>query len=1375
MSIRVVPYLLPGSLEFLGKFVIFCRNFLVIPKQEARKRGIFSFFQRRNRTITPEPDIQKQIRRLESQCGTAWGAERHLLKRDVIRLKRSKPEFLHSEKGRKKLTQLECRIQNSVDRRKGRAENRPRPTYSGDLPIVAKRQEIIDAVADNRVVVISGETGSGKTTQIPKFCLEAGRGIDGKIGCTQPRRIAAMTVASRIAEELGEEVGGSVGYKIRFQDQTGANSYIKIMTDGILLAEAQNDRWLNEYDTIIVDEAHERSLNIDFVLGILKNLVHRRKDLKLIITSATIDTEKFSKAFDDAPIIEVSGRMYPVEVRYTAPDSSNEDQTHVDLAVAVMDKLQQESPYGGDVLIFMPTEQDIRETCELLEGRNYTGVTVLPLFARLSAGDQSRVFSRVRGRKIIVSTNVAETSLTIPGITYVIDTGLARISQYSPRSRTTSLPVVPVARSSADQRMGRCGRVSNGVCIRLYEETDYETRPRFTPPEILRSNLAEVILRMIDLRLGDIAAFPFIDRPAEKNIQDGFNLLEELGAIHRKPSRNGKTLFGLTAHGRIMAKLPLDPRLSRMLLEAAEQGCLEEMTVIASALSIQDPRERPAEKEAQADQAHAEFKDPNSDFVALLNIWNGYHETRQEVKSTGRMRRYCKQYFISFRRMREWRDIHYQIRTILDEHNLKNRVVRPTAEAKKGKSPFYEGLHRSVLSGFLSNIANKKEKNIYRAAKDREVMVFPGSGLFNQAGPWIVSAEMVETSRLFARMAADIEVEWLESVGKDQCRYTYFEPHWERNRGEVVAYEQVSLFGLIIVPRRTVSFGKIDPAEAREIFIRIALVEGDLRQPLPFMVHNRKRMEDVRSMEDRVRRRDLMVSDEDLHAFYSERIDEGVYDIRTLKHLIKKRRGDRFLRLKREDLLRSDPDPNELALYPQEVALGNTVFHCDYHFEPGEDSDGVTVRIPSDQASTVPSESLDWLVPGLFREKIMALIKSLPKAHRKQLVPVSDTVDIIMAEMEQRRDTPLITRLGGFIHKRFGVDIPASAWSFDDLPDYLKMRISVRGPKGEEIRAGRDATLLGGPVTHTLEEDRFQAAKAEWERHNITEWDFGDLPDGVPLNPNGKRKWMAYPGLNAENGSIALRLFEDRNEAIDAHLTGIAALLARHLSREVKFLKKQLTLPRNLLEPARYFGGNKVLEQQMYDAVLKEMFYINLRNRADFLARAKEISPLLHKAGEKKMDRVGRVLKAYHECRTILYDLENDNRSHPGMVRFLAQLRDDLSNLVPEHFISLYGDDRSAQLERYIQAIALRAERGVVNFEKDQIKAREVRIQSNQLKDLLNGLSPQVSEDKRRAVEDFYWLIEEYKVSLYAQELKTPMPVSPKRLNKRYEEIRRMA
>lgn len=1334
---------------------------------------------RRTLPITPLPEIRKQIRKLESLCGTAWGPQRYALKRELNQIKRSKAEFLHSDEGRKKLSGLEKRIQYSIQRRKNREENRPRPTYSEDLPIVVKREEIIDAISTHRVVVISGETGSGKTTQIPKFCLEAGRGIDGKIGCTQPRRIAAITVASRIAEELGADVGAAVGYKIRFQDQTRDDSFIKIMTDGILLAEAQNDRWLNEYDTIIVDEAHERSLNIDFVLGILKNLVHRRKDLKLVITSATIDTEKFSKAFDDAPIIEVSGRMFPVEVRYLTPETSSDvpadEQTHVDLAVAALEKLQKESPYGGDVLIFMPTEQDIRETCELLEGRNFTGVTVLPLFARLSAGDQSRVFSRTRGRKVIVSTNVAETSLTIPGITYVIDTGLARISQYSPRSRTTSLPVVPVARSSADQRMGRCGRVSNGVCIRLYEESDYETRPRFTPPEILRSNLAEVILRMIDLRLGDIAAFPFIDRPAEKNIQDGFNLLEELGAIRRK-SGKGKTLYGLTNYGRIMAKIPLDPRLSRMLLEGADRGCLEEMTVIASALSIQDPRERPAEKEAQADQAHAKFKNPDSDYLALLNIWRGYHDARKGVKSTGRMRKYCKENFISFRRMREWRDIHHQIRTILDEHNLQNRVPPPAADAKEGKSPFYEALHLSVLSGFLSNIAVKKEKNIYRAAKDREAMIFPGSGLFNSAGPWIVSAEMVETSRLFARMTANIEVDWLESVGRDQCKYTYFDPHWERNRGEVVANEQVTLYGLLIVPSRSVSYGRIDPGEARRIFIRSALVEGDLRQPLPFMVHNRQLMEEVRTMEDRVRRRDLLVSEEDLYGFYSERIEEGIFDIRTLKHWLKKRRGDRFLRLTREDLLRYSPDQGELALYPEQVALGNTVFPCDYRFEPGDDSDGVTVVIPSDQASAVPSESLDWLVPGLFREKIVALVKGLPKGYRKQLVPVSNTVDVIVAEMDQTRDQPLITRLGEFIHDRFGVDVPASAWSLEDLPDHLKMRISVRGPRGEEIRAGRDAALLDGPVANTLEGDRFQTAKAEWEREGILDWDFGDLPEAVPLNPKGKRKWMAYPALKEEDGTgVSLRLFEDRNEAMEAHVRGVAALLDRHLSRDLKFLKKQLTLPKDLVKPAQYFGGHKAVEQRLYESVRNALFQKNIRNKPDFFKLAETISSRILKIGEEKLDRVRRVLQSYHLCRTTLFELENANRDRNGMVRFLALLRDDLSNLVPEHFVSLYENDRMIHIDRYIQAIALRAERGAVNFEKDQLKAGEVKAQTDRLKDLLNALSPRVSDEKRIAVENFYWLIEEYKVSLFAQELKTPFPVSQKRLEKRYEEIRRMA
>ncbi|MDM8536729.1 ATP-dependent RNA helicase HrpA [Desulfobacterales bacterium HSG17] len=1336
-------------------------------------------------------DNIKKIRKLESACRKTMGADRYLIRRELTRLKNLILKAHDSTKQAKSLPDLisglEKKIFDSVNKKKWRRDNCPRPEYNPDLPIVDKKEEIIDAVSKNQVVIISGETGSGKTTQIPKFCLEAGRGIDRRIGCTQPRRIAAMTVSKRIAEELGEDIGQSVGYKIRFQDQTSENSYIKIMTDGILLAETQGDSWLNEYDTLIIDEAHERSLNIDFILGILKKLVHRRRDLKLVITSATIDTEKFSKAFDNAPIIEVSGRMFPVDVRYMTQENKDADQTHVDLAVKAVNKLQQESPYGGDVLVFMPTEQDIRETCEILEGRNYTGANILPLFARLSAGDQSRVFSRMTGRKIIVATNVAETSITIPGIKYVVDTGLARISEYSPGSGTTSLPVVPISKSSADQRMGRCGRVENGICIRLYPQEDYENRPRFTLPEILRSNLAEVILRMISLKLGEIKAFPFIDKPADKNIHDGFRLLEELGAICRKKinqtannqTANKKTPvpYDLTDMGKMMARLPVDPKISRILLEAANLGCLEEIIIIASALTIQDPRERPSDKQAQADQAHAKYKDKTSDFITLFNIWKNYHEIRRELKTTGKMRKYCKNNYLSFKRMREWRDIHYQIASILEEQGVKNFT-----EKKQEKKPLkdelfpqrYTAIHQAILSGFLSNIAIKKEKFFYKAAKDKEVMIFPGSGLFNKSGQWIVAAEMVETSRLFARSVANIDPLWLEPIGKAQCRYSHSNPHWERNRGEVTALEQVSLFGLIIVNQRPVSFGPIDPEQASQIFIRSALVQGDVKQSLGFITHNIKLMQEIQDMEDKIRRRDLLVSEDDLFAFYQQRMGNNIYDIRTLKKLIKSRRNDNFLRMRKQDLFRVSPDNEELSLFPDKISLGNTVVPCDYNFDPGTPQDGVTVNISSAIAPSVPAQAADWLVPGLFNEKITFLVKGLPKEFRKQLVPVSNTVDIIADEMPRDTQTPLLTALSRFIYRRFGADIPASAWTPEDLPEHLKMRISIRGPKNEEIIAARDTSILSKGTAPALNPDYFESAKKSWEKTGITEWSFPDLPETITLKGEKGEKWTAYPGLKPQGDSLDLRLFSNRQEALNLHKNGIQLLLTLSLAREARMLKSHMTLPRNMIKTAGYFGGPKIIEKQLYQSILKTYFCKNIRKEKDFKNHAQDTAPHILEKGRQKLKHTVNVMESYHQCRTTLYDLENANRLNKGIVNYLSGLRDSLANLVPENFTELYSGDRMSHLERYIKAITLRAERGLINFEKDQIKAEDVKKHTQRLNELLNSLSSNVTDEKREAVEEFFWLIEEYKVSLYAQELKTPVKVSPKRLEKIFSEIQRM-
>ena len=721
-------------------------------------------------------NINAQIKKIKSLLPQTMLRDRaYLLKR----LKKVEKSIRYKEKLKQNpraiLPELLKKAESSRARRKKRAQNIPDISYPEELPITSKREKIVSAIKNNQVLIISGETGSGKSTQIPKMCIEAGRGIAGKIGCTQPRRIAASTISRRIAEELGEKLGKSVGYKIRFKDRTPYSAYIKVMTDGMLLAETQGDSFLNEYDTIIIDEAHERSLNIDFILGILRTFLPKHPELKVIITSATLDTDKFSKAFGNAPVIEVSGRVHPVEVRYDSVDPDLEtrgDVTYVDMALKAVDELKEDKE-RGDILIFMPTEQDILETCERLKGRNYIDKpAVLPLFARLPSSSQQRIYS-VKKSKIVVATNVAETSLTIPGIKYVIDTGLARIAQYLPRTRTNSLPVSSISKSSADQRMGRAGRMQRGICIRLYSEEDYDKREEYTPPEILRSNLAEVILRMIDLRLGEPSRFPFIDPPGDRSIKDGFDLLEELGAIE---DRRGKRR--LTEKGRLMARMPLDPRISRMMLEACKEGYAEETAIVAGTLSTQDPRERPQEKAAQADQMHAPFKDTDSDFFTLIKIWNQYHRQWKNLKTQNKMRKFCRDHFLSFPRMREWIYTHDQIMTIIKEQKIKITRLRGKSDPEKR----YAGIHRSILSGFLSNIAVMKEKNIYRATRGREVMIFPGSVLFNKKPSWIVASEMVKTSRLFARNVARIDPEWLETLGGRLCKSSYREPHWEKNR-----------------------------------------------------------------------------------------------------------------------------------------------------------------------------------------------------------------------------------------------------------------------------------------------------------------------------------------------------------------------------------------------------------------------------------------------------------------------------------------------------------------------------------------------------------------------------------------------------------------
>jgi ATP-dependent helicase HrpA len=1286
----------------------------------------------------------------------------------LIRLQKTAEKAKRGEIPEKALRQTIARYQKTLETslrtKERRRQNRPRFTYPEHLPIVSKKNDIIEALARHQVIIISGDTGSGKSTQIPKMCLDAGRGIAGRIGCTQPRRIAATAIGMRIAEELGEPVGKSVGYKIRFQDKTNAKSYIKIMTDGILLAETQQDILLTEYDTILIDEAHERSLNIDFLLGILKTLLPRREDLKVIITSATLDTEKFSRAFESAPVIKVEGRMYPVSLDYRPLDPELEEAgevTYVDLAVQTVEDLKKRTK-PGDILIFMPTEQDIRETCERLEARAFSRTRILPLFSRLTASQQHRVFSHFSGQKIVVATNVAETSLTVPGIKYVIDTGLARIPRYIPRTRTTTLPVSPISKSSADQRKGRCGRVEDGICIRLYSEDDYVSRPEFTPPEILRSNLAEVILRMLSLKLGHVNSFPFVDPPNPRSVKDGFDLLVELGAIVR--NKRGPSL---TEKGKMMARIPLDPQISRMLLEAGREGCVEEMSIIASALSIQDPRERPLDKADQADQMHLPFKDRNSDFLSLLHIWNRYLRSWKELQTQNKMRKFCRRHFLSFVRMREWMDIHDQITRILKDQRIKIGKTEndPTSQ------PFYAALHRCILSGYLSNIAMKKEKNIYQAAKGREVMIFPGSTVFNGGAHWIVAAEMVKTTRLFARTVAKIEPRWIENIGKELCRSECSDPYWQKDRGEVQAFEKVTLFGLPIVSKRVVPFGRLNPERAHEIFVWSALVAGELEGSFSFLAHNRALVEKLRGLEDKARRRDILVSEQMIAGFYSRRLP-GVYDVRTLKKHIEKAGGDEYLKMREEDLMHAYPDEDLPTQYPDHLILGDQRFRMTYRFSPGKEDDGVTVAIPQSMVSRFPAERLEWSVPGLLKEKITALIKTLPKRYRKQLIPVSNTVEIILSEMNSS-ERSLASTLSQFIYRRFGVDIPASQWS-DEIPEHLKMRVSLTDHDGRECLSSRDIHLLRKQARSTgtgeTKLDIWKNAQEKWERSGLTSWDFGCLPEQLFLAEN----LAAYPALVLEADGVAIKLCPSLDEARKCHQVGVKALFSRYLSKELKNLKRALKLPGRLMAETAHFGGPQAFERALYEHLVHRFFAFHIRREEDFQAHAMQVKPKLLPEGRELMELAVKVAQSFHQTQSTFQTLLRANRSNEEVRRLCLGLEKETDDLVPPDFLRKYSTERIMHLPRYLKALAIRAERAAYDMEKDRRKVAKTTIFLNTLKGIHARLSPHSSVEKKREIEAFRWMLEEFKVSTFAPELKTPYPVSEQRLKKKVEEIERM-
>jgi len=1255
--------------------------------------------------------------------------------------------------------------------------------YPDELPIVAHRDEITEAIAKHNVVIISGDTGSGKTTQLPKMCLEAGRGQKRMIGCTQPRRIAAITVADRVAQELGKQYSHLVGYKIRFQDKTTRSTKIKFMTDGILLAETRSDHGLHAYDTLIIDEAHERSLNIDFLLGYAKQLLAKRKDLKVIITSATIDTEKFAAHFNQAPIIEVSGRTFPVEVRYRPAfenTENKENNTYIDLAVQEVLDLQRRGEYG-DILIFMPTERDINETIELLNQElnplvspkkkmvQRANIRILPLFGRLRAADQGRVFRHSKGPKIVVATNIAETSVTVPGIRYVIDTGLARISTYNARARTTSMPVSAISKASCDQRKGRCGRVGPGICIRLYSQEDFLQRPEFTLPEIKRSNLAEVILRMIDLNLGDPASFLFIDPPAARAVKDGYALLHELGAL----DTSGKEPH-LSAKGKIMAMLPLDPRISRMIIEAREHNCLQEIVIIASAMAIQDPRIRPAEAEGEADQAHARFRVHPSDFLSYLKIWEEFNTVpfrgvaRDKKKSRSQMRKFCRTHFLSYQRLREWQDIYEQVSSTLREE--KGFIMNKTPAS-------YDDIHYAILSGFLRNIGFRKEKNIYLGSQGKEVMLFPGSVLFNKGGQWIMAAELVETARLYARTAAHIKVDWVEPLAGSLCRSTYSNPRWEKKNGQVIVNEKVTLFGLVLVASRKKNYACISEntrLEAREIFIHSALIQNELLGRYPFLEHNQRLIARFEKIEDRLRQRNVLADDFVLYRFYDTRLDPSVHDRASLNRFLKMQQNDNFLQMTEEDILIQPPESQQLSDFPEQISLEDGIrLKLSYSFDPGKEEDGVTVNLPLELLDHVSPEIFAWLVPGLLPEKVTFLLKGLPKNLRKKLIPIQQTAEKLTRDLKIYHGS-LYGGLEELIFKHFRIKIQRNQWPMEQMPRHLQMRYLLRDSAGKILMASRNFSDLKIEKVPEQENGSLEKLRQKWERSSITTWDFEGLPEKIPLqNANNKLLGFVYPSLVPDpQGNISLRLYSDPSESRRVSRVGLLALYSLQFPKQLKLMKKECVLPSALWALYEGFESRQKLNEDLYLFVVEAIFVCKNRpwpSREEFF----QLVDTLKKEGlfNRARQLINLVLQLLQERRETLDQInrikgmiKSRSRSVINMKVFL----DELSGIVPPDFLRQFSEEQVSSAIRYCKALQIRMERAYVSPEKDRIKAEQLAVHADKVNKLkTRDPSPACLE----LLQEYCTMLEEYKISLFAQEMKTRFPISAKRLEKKWQEI----
>jgi ATP-dependent helicase HrpA len=1276
--------------------------------------------------------------------------------------------------------QVECA--QSCDLRRRRLANKPAVHFDGTLPVHEHRAAIAAAIQAHRVVVVSGETGSGKSTQLPKICLELGRGVDGMIGHTQPRRIAARTIAARIAEELSVPLGREVGFQVRFTDATSPLTHIKLMTDGLLLAETQQDRWLQRYDTLIIDEAHERSLNIDFLLGYLHRVLARRDDLKLIITSATIDAGRFAAHFADVagnvPILEVSGRSYPVDIEYRPWEPAERDE-EADFLQAVVEGVAEACARGpGDVLVFLPTERDIHEAMKRLRGQSFPGgrPELLPLYARLTVVDQQRVFQPSGGRKIVLSTNVAESSLTVPGIRYVVDTGLARISRYSPRAKLQRLPIEPISQASANQRAGRCGRVGPGVCLRLYSEEDYNRRERYTSPEILRSNLADVILRLEALGLGAVEQFPFLDPPRAESIRDGYKTLFELGAVDSERR--------LTPLGRLLHRYPVDPRIARMIVAGEQEGCLAEILIIAAALEVQDPRERPLEKQQLADEAHAQFADPESDFLSYLRLWKRYHQWKERL-TRGQLRKACQQNFLSFVRMKEWVDIH---RELVDIVQQERRDGRPT---EQGRGPFsaaakpprlasadipdgpwpptrYAAIHRALLTALLANVAQRTEQGDYLVASGRRAVVWPGSTLAEQSPRWLVAAELLETTRRYLRTVARIDPAWIEPLAGHLLQRTYSTPYWDAGSLAVLADERVSLFGLPIVPRRRVRYGRIDPVAARQVFLRQGLLAGEWPDPPEFLQHNRELTRRLAELHARSRQPVPLRDDEELTAFYDRRVPADILDGQRLLQWWRQARGEQpgILHMSEADVLVSDVSLADPRLFPERLQTRGLEFPLSYKHEPGSADDGVTVRVPQHSLNQLDVERLGWLIPGLLVEKVAFLLRTLPKEIRRELAPLSHTAQQVV-RLLTFGEGALISAVAEALQQCRGLTVSPEAFREDRLPDYLRLRIEVIDEAGDVIATGRDLAALRQQLGAQAAATFTAMVDARWQQDGLTTWSFGDLPESVTVNRSGL-PLAGFPTLLDRQDSVALRVLDSERQARHELRFGLRRLFCLAAQRELKRHVDHLPNLNVWTLLSSTFPQPFPLREHLLELIAERAFLAEdpwPRTAEDFAARAARGSSRLSHAAAEVARQVQPLFEAYTLVRRAW-----EKTACPQFQATRNDVHDQLQHLLAPGFLVKTPWNWLQQFPRYLRAIARRLDKLAGGG-----APRDVQ--------LMTSLLPRWQRCKARQqllaargmhapeLETYRWMVEEFRVLLFAQELGTAVSVSEKRLDRQWSQV----